>query len=69
MGFGEIRWLQGRVPGDVVETFPKVGGVLVWVGDDPDTAGLVEGANVGEERVKITDYRIRELGDVSFFFL
>lgn len=48
--------------GDIVETFPKVCGVLVWIRDDPDTPGFVEGANVGEERVKITDYRVRKLG-------
>lgn len=48
--------------GDIIETFPKVCGVLVWIRDDPDTPGFVEGANVGEERVKITDYRVRKLG-------
>lgn len=49
MGFGEIWGLQGRVPGDVVETFPKVGGVLVWVWDDLDTSGFIESANVGKK--------------------
>lgn len=54
--------------GDVAETFPKVGGVLICVFDDLDTSGFIEGPNVYQERVKITDYCIRKLSGVSLDF-
>lgn len=48
-----------------METFPEVGGVLVWVLDDLDAARFVEIPDVGEEGVKVPNDCIGELQGVS----